>query len=69
MADFALTIPDDQVDRVVNALCALNGVPATNENAKQVVIGWITAMVMEQERIAAAAAAVAALPGAGPGLS
>jgi hypothetical protein len=69
MATIVLNVPDPQLTRVVNALCALNGVPATGPNAKAVVVGWVTAMVLEQERIAAASTAVAALPGTDPGIS
>jgi hypothetical protein len=68
MAVITLNIPDAQLPRIINGLCALNGVPATGANAKQVVVGWVTAMVLEQERLAAQAASLAGLPG-DPGLT
>jgi len=55
MASITLTIPDAQVTRVIDALCAgqmqdaVTPVPPTAALAKQVVIDWIKARVLAYE--------------------
>jgi hypothetical protein len=43
MATLNINIPDDQVTRVVTALCTLQGVAVSPANAKQVLIAHIKA--------------------------
>lgn len=68
MAQITLTIPDNQVQRVVDALVYAQSDPATGEplaatpaNAKAVVIGWIRDQVKTYEHEQARRAAFAAL--------
>jgi hypothetical protein len=65
VAVFALTIPDDQVDRVVAALCAVGGYDGDPDNrkarrefAREVVIRYVRATVMQVERNQAVADAM-----------
>ena len=51
MADITLTIPSDQVDRVVSALCRAAGSPTTDlASAKQAIISHIETTVANVER-------------------
>lgn len=67
MADFTISIPDDQVDRVVDALCAVGGYAGTDDRkarrdyAREVVIRYVRATVMQVERNQAVADAVASV--------
>lgn len=69
MAEFAVHIPDDQVDRVVGALCAVGGyVPgeddsqkASRDFAKAVVVRYIRATVMQYEHQRAMAEAMSSV--------
>jgi hypothetical protein len=67
VAEFALTIPDDQVDRVVDALCAVGGYTGPDDRksrrdfAREVVIRYVRATVMQVERNQAVADAMAAV--------
>lgn len=56
MATITLTIPDAVLPRVRAALCAQAGLPETNANAKEAVIGWIKHTVQTVEYQAAVAA-------------
>lgn len=65
MAEFALTIPDDQVDRVVDALCAVGGYTGPDEQkdrrefAREVVIRYVRGTVAQVERVQAMSDALA----------
>lgn len=67
MAEFGLTIPDDEVDRVVDALCAVGGYDGPGERrikrefARQVVIRYVRATVMQVERNQAVAEAMSSV--------
>ena len=67
MAEFRVFIPDAEVDRVVDALCAVGGYDGPNdvktkrEYARQVVIRYIRATVAQVERSQAVADAIAAV--------
>lgn len=66
MAEFGLTIPDDQVDRVVDALCAVGGYGpgagvSKREFARQVVIRYVRTTVAQVERNQAVAEAVSSV--------
>jgi hypothetical protein len=66
MATITITIPDAQLQRVINGLCVAGRIPATPANAKQVVLDYIKGAVLNAEQLAA----VQALPpGPDPGLS
>lgn len=52
MATVNLTIPDVQLTRVVNALCAAEGLPPTTANAKQALIRIIRRTVESAETVA-----------------
>jgi len=60
MASISITIPDEHVQRVVDALClsGANPLPATPANAKLVVITWVKDRVLEYEMEMARRAAV-----------
>jgi hypothetical protein len=60
MAQITLTIPDEHVQRVIDALClgTANPVPATPANAKDVVIQWVKDHVLEYEMEMARRAAI-----------
>lgn len=68
MADFTLTIPDDQVDRVVEALCHASGyagdpqdTKATRDCARAHVVAYVRRTVAQVEQEKAMAAAMAAV--------
>lgn len=64
MADFTLTIPDAQVERVTVALCAAggwNGEGDTASFSRSVVIDWIQRTVANVEKSTAERAALAAV--------
>lgn len=67
MAEFSLNIPDDQVDRVVGALCAVGGYEGPDDRkaqrdfAREVVIRYVQATVLQVERTQAMAAAMTAV--------
>lgn len=68
MAEFSVFIPDDQVARVVDALCVVGGYTgdpddqkAKREFARQVVIRDIRATVLKVERTQAMADAMTAV--------
>lgn len=46
MAEFKITIPDDKVEEVTNALCNTELEFATIQMAKQAVIGFMTRKVL-----------------------
>jgi hypothetical protein len=70
VATITLTIPDAQLARVVSALCRSGGKPASNANAKAVVIDMVRQTVVNVESTDATAASLAALvPPADPGLT
>lgn len=56
MAEFSVNIPDEQVARVVNALCEVGGYDSTKhhmskrEFARQVVIKYVGETVLQVER-------------------
>ena len=58
MASIIVTIPDAQLTRVVNGLCAMAGVAATPANAKVVVLSYIKTAVLSAEQQAAVQAIV-----------
>lgn len=68
MAEFAVFIPDDQVDRVVDALCLVGRYDGPDDRstrrefARQVVIQYVRATVVQVEQSRAVAEAVAATP-------
>ena len=66
MATITITIPDAQLQRVINGLCASVGTAATPANAKQVVLTYIKATVLAVEQ---QVAVQAIQPGPDPGLS
>lgn len=73
MADFTLTIPDDQVDRVVEALCHASGYAgdpqddkAARECARAYVVQFVRRTVVQVEQEKAMAAAMASVPAADP---
>jgi hypothetical protein len=68
MATIQITIPDAQLTRVVNGLCAAAGVTATPANAKQAVIDHVKATVLNAEQ-QAAIVALQTTPPVDPGLS
>jgi hypothetical protein len=68
LATITLTIPDAQLTRVVNGLCAAAGVTATPANAKQAVIDHVKATVLASEQ-QAAILALQNTPPVDPGLS
>ena len=49
MANISLNIPDQHLDRVKTALCAYAGLPETNANAKQAIVGWIKEVTLNHE--------------------
>lgn len=65
MAEFAVFIPDDQVERVVDALCVVGRYDgpgdrrSRREFARQVVIQYVRATVVQVEQSQAVAEAVA----------
>lgn len=67
MAEFGLTIPDDQVDRVVDALCVVGDYTGPDvrkerrEFARQVVIQYVRATVAQVERTRAVAEAMSSV--------
>lgn len=61
MATVTLTIPDQYLDRVVTALCAGAGVPATPANAKKALLEFVRTTVRNVEQAAAVDAAAAAV--------
>lgn len=67
MADFTISIPDDQVARVVGALCIAGGYDGPDDQkaqrdfAKSVVVRDIRATVLQVERTAAMADAMTAV--------
>jgi hypothetical protein len=68
MATISITIPDPQLQRVINGLCAAAGVTATPAAAKQAVLDHIKATVLNSEAQAAVLALQATAP-VDPGLS
>ena len=50
MATVSITIPDAVASRVVNALCAAAGTPATAANAKAALIAYIKQTVFNVEQ-------------------
>jgi hypothetical protein len=62
MATLTITIPDDQLTRVVTALCTLQGVAVSPANAKQVLIAHIKQIVYGFENDANTRTAIAGLP-------
>ena len=68
MADIVLTVPNNQIVRVVNALCVAGGYtgdpadqPARNAFAKSVIAAQIRATVLRMERGQAAEQAMTAV--------
>lgn len=68
MANIVLTIPDDQIGRAVDALCAAGGYsgdpsnqPARRAFAREVVIRFVRQTVIDRERQQAMAAAMEAV--------
>ena len=69
MAEFTVHIPDDQVDRVVGALCAVGGyAPGEDDGqkvrrdfAKSVVVRYIRSTVMQHEHQRAMAEAMSSV--------
>lgn len=68
MADIVLTIPNDQVGRVVDALCATGGYAgdpkdkaACREFAREILIRYVRQTVMQVERNQAMSDAMAAV--------
>lgn len=68
MADIVLTIPNDQIARVVDALCAVGGYsgdpddrPARREFARGVIVQQVRKTVMQHERNQAVAEAMSAV--------
>lgn len=68
MADISLTIPDAQLARVVNALCAVGGYtgspadqPARRKFARGVLGDYVRQTVLQYEKRQAAAEAMAAV--------
>ena len=73
MATIQFTIPNAELNRVVAALCAAAGVPASPANAKQAVIDYVRTAVRNVERSTATAGAIRSVetatwvdPGIGP---
>jgi hypothetical protein len=62
MALFAMPIADEDVPRVVTALCVNGGLEVTNENALLVVMEYINALVLKTETVIAQQEVVDALP-------
>jgi hypothetical protein len=67
MATITLTYPDDQQQRIVNALCEEGGwTPESGVTrgafAKRMVVDYVKRVVVAQDRAAARAAALAAVP-------
>lgn len=62
MADFSVTIPDEEVPRVTEALCKGAGLEVSVENAKQAIINHIKTTVTNVERTEALSAAQTAIP-------
>lgn len=57
MANITITIPDAQLSRAVNALCAYGGyVTVNNSNAKAALAQAVKNIVLAQEQLAAQAA-------------
>lgn len=67
MAEFSINIPDDQVDRVVGALCVVgdyrgpDSQKARRDFAREVVIRYVRATVLQVERTQAMADAMTAV--------
>lgn len=57
--DITLTIPDDQAERVTNALSAAHGAEPSVENAKAFIVAHIQRTVISVETAAAHAAETA----------
>lgn len=71
MATMTITIPDAQLDRVVEAVCVTMGVgPATPAAARQAVIAWIRQTTLDYHSAKAQRTAVTQLPAqTDPGLT
>jgi poly-beta-hydroxyalkanoate depolymerase len=50
MAQVCFTIPNDKVERVINALCGHYGLQANAQNARQVIIDFVRRTVVDWER-------------------
>lgn len=68
MADIVLTIPNDQINRAVDALCAAGGYsgdpndqPARRAFAREVIVRFVRQTVTDRERQLAMAAAMEAV--------
>lgn len=62
MATVTITIPDAQLDRVVEALCVTRGIgPPTPANAKAALVGWVKETTLNYDRQKAHTAAVASV--------
>ena len=73
MATIQFTIPNAELNRVVAALCAAAGVPASAANAKQAVIDYVRSTVRNVEMSTAKTGAIRSVetatwadPGIGP---
>lgn len=62
MASLTINIRDDQLTRVLTALCTLQGVAVSPANARQVIIDHIRQMVYGFETDANTRTAIAGLP-------
>lgn len=62
MAQVVIDVPNAQVTRVIAALCAVAGLPASPANAKQAVADHIRTIVMSYERSQAERTAIASVP-------
>lgn len=61
LTTFSVDVPTALVSRVTAALCAAGGYPVSVENARQAVIDYITATVLNVEQSRAEQAAVDAV--------
>lgn len=71
MAQLTLTIPDEHVARVIEALCITGGKsPINAANAREVVRDWVKTTTLNYERREAERAAViAVIPPDDPGIT
>ena len=46
--DITITIPDDKLDEVVEALCDIEFIEATPQRAKEALMNWIKGKVLQK---------------------